>query len=65
MVILPVGLPGPVYIVFLNILAKNWRFAPNFARLASLAGLFASLTIWPLTMFWYTYFDNRQRNAQI
>ena len=29
------------------VLAKNWRFAPKFARLTSLAGLFTSLAIQP------------------
>jgi len=38
---------------FLMVLAKNWRFAPNFARLASLAGLFASLTILSTRVLWY------------
>ena len=37
-----------LYVPFLKVLAKNWRFAPNFARLTLLAGLFASLTILPL-----------------
>ena len=39
--------------LILKILAKNWRFTLNFARLSSLAGLFASLTIiWPTRVLW-------------